>query len=326
MKFTLYTSNISAYKQFTQSHRFFSLWQSVEWKDFQESIGRKVFLVGIEKESNVIATALIIKHPLPFQKCWFEIPRGPLIAPDAPPETFDFLLQKIREVSKMENAIYARLNPFQNHLKTLSYKLKPSFTDHHPQTSLLINLNQSEEDILKQMKPKGRYNIKLAKKHGVEIVQGTDAKPFYDILQETTQRDGFRSHNLSYYQKMIDSLQNNGALYYAQYNNEIIAGGIFTYVGNTAVYYYGASSNTHRNVMAPYLIQWKAILEAKKRKCHYYDFLGIAPEGSGKQHDWYGVTSFKKKFGGVVKNYPHSQDYVMQKWWYFLLKCKQKLR
>lgn len=34
-----------------------------------------------------------------------------------------------------------------------------------------------------------------------------------------------------------------------------------------------------RKHMAPYLLQWEAILEAKRRSLSVYDFLGVAPPG-----------------------------------------------
>ena len=88
----------------------------------------------------------------------------------------------------------------------------------------------------------------------------------------------------------------------------------------TAVYYYGASSDEYRNVMAPYLVQWTAIQEAKKRGCETYDFLGVAPPFDGAQdlrddvvdHPWAGVTSFKKKFGGEGVEFSEPFDLVLR--------------
>lgn len=302
-------------------NNYFSLWQSPSWQKFQESIGRRVHMLETENIS-----ALIIQHQVPFGKCWFEIPRGPLWAEEADAADFDRFWDRLTELAKEEKAIFARINPFITlpfHSKKL--RSQKAFFDHHPQTTLVINLSLSEDEILAQMKPKGRYNIKVTKKHEVEIIKSQDAAAFHELLQETTKRDGFSGHKLEYYQNMVDALGDDGLLLYAKYQDHIIAGAIFTFVGDTAVYYYGASSNQHRNVMAPYLIQWEAILEAKKRGCNNYDFLGIAPENAPNNHPWRGVTDFKKKFGGAVIEYPQAQDIIFKSVWYEGLKLKKRL-
>ena len=104
-----------------------------------------------------------------------------------------------------------------------------------------------------------------------------------------------------------------------------MAGGIFVYLDEWGIYYYGASDHHYRNVMAPYLVQWEAIREAKKRGCKHYDFLGISPEDKS-HHAWAGVTQFKKKFGGEVVNYPQAKNIVLHKWWYLAYQIYKKIR
>ncbi|MDZ4216756.1 MAG: peptidoglycan bridge formation glycyltransferase FemA/FemB family protein, partial [Candidatus Gracilibacteria bacterium] len=98
--------------------------------------------------------------------------------------------------------------------------------------------------------------------------------------------------------------------------SDAIAAGIFTYQKHRVIYYYGASSNANRELMAPYLLQWRAIQEAKIRGCGTYDFLGIAPEDATKNHPWKGITEFKQKFGGSVLQYPQARDIIHRPFWY----------
>ena len=171
------------------------------------------------------------------------------------------------------------------------------------------------------MKPKGRYNIQVAKKHGVvvERIAGADVNEnilnnFYEILQKPVRatNSGFiRNIFIKIYwkfsgQKMADCFGENA-------ERKTIAGIIVVYYKNTATYYYGASDYEHRNLMAPYLLQWEAIQEARRRGMKHYDFLGIAPEekeGSAAVHPWSGVTEFKKKFGGREVTYPPAFDII----------------
>jgi lipid II:glycine glycyltransferase (peptidoglycan interpeptide bridge formation enzyme) len=207
--------------------------------------------------------------------------------------------------------------------KELPINLPETDFDRHPQTSLIIDLSLSEEEILAQMKPKGRYNIKVADKHDVKVEESSDIELFYHLLKKTGERDDFGIHEKSYYQNLLGAMGHNGQLLMAKYEDRLVAGGIFVYLDEWGMYYYGASDHHYRKVMAPYMLQWEAIKEAKKRGCKYFDFLGIAPEGA-VTHPWLGVTQFKRKFGGEVVDYPKAKDLVLRPFWYFLYKFAKK--
>ena len=299
-----------------KKNRFRNLWQNPVWAEFQKSVGRKTWLLKSDGSS-----ALVIKHNLPFGFSWLEVPRGPLFESE---KKLSKILSEIQKIGKSEKAVFVRLSPYEK-FRISNFEFRICKYDHHPQTSLVIDLTQSESDILKQMKPKGRYNIKVAEKHGVTVRPSTDVEKFYNLLKKTGNRDGFGIHPKSYYQKMLDTMSENTQLLLAEYHGKVIAGGIFVYLDEWGIYYYGASDNEFRNLMAPYLIQWSAIKEAKNRGCKYYDFLGIAPENI-KDHPWAGVTEFKKKFGGTVVNYPQAQDMVLRPFWYNIYKLYKKIR
>jgi len=118
-------------------------------------------------------------------------------------------------------------------------------------------------------------------------------------------------------------------LYLAEFEGEIIAGIIVTFFGDMAIYYFGASGNAHRNVMAPYLLQWVAMRFAKARGIKWYDFLGIAPlDENGEvdeKHAWAGVTEFKRKFGGVTVNYLPARELVYDWPMFLALRLKKWL-
>lgn len=292
-----------------------NLWQHPIWEKFQESIGRKTWAVETDG-----AYALIVQHKMPFGLNWLEVPRGPLFENE---KSLSEILRKIKEIGRNEKSVFVRLSSYKPMIVAdPSTSLGMTTHDHHPQTSLVIDLDQSEEEILAQMKPKGRYNIKVAEKHGVTVSQSKDVDVFYQILSKTGNRDGFGIHPKSYYENMMKSLGDNALLLLAKYQDKMIAGGIFVYLDEWGIYYYGASDYDYRNIMAPYLIQWEAIKETKKRGCKHYDFLGIAPENQ-KKHPWAGVTEFKKKFGGRVVEYPKAQVIILRPFWYFLYRIRK---
>ena len=298
----------------TFPHR--NLWQHPLWGTFQELIGRKTWMIEVSG-----AQALVVQHPLPLGLCWLEVPRGPLFENES---ALEAILKKIKTLAKKEGAVFVRFSSYQK-LPAPSSQLPAAFEDKHPETSLVIDLRQTEEEILAQMKPKGRYNIKVAQKNGVQVETSDDVEAFYDLLKKTGGRDGFGIHGKNYYQKMLEALGSNAQLLMAKHEGQVIAGGIFVYLDVWGIYYYGASDHEHRKLMAPYLIQWEAMKEAKKRGCQFYDFLGIAPEDT-PNHPWAGVTDFKKKFGGQVVNYPQAKDMVVRRFWYFVYHVSKRVR
>jgi len=299
-----------------KKNRFRNLWQHPVWAEFQKSVGRKTWLLKSDGSS-----ALVIKHNLPFGFSWLEVPRGPLFESE---KKLSKILSEIQKIGKSKKAVFVRMSPYEK-FRISNFEFRICKHDHHPQTSLIIDLTKTESDILKQMKPKGRYNIKVAEKHGITVKPSSDIEKFYYLLKKTGNRDGFGIHPKSYYQKMLDTMSENIQLLLAEYQGKVIAGGIFVYLDEWGIYYYGASDNEYRNLMAPYLIQWSAIKEAKKRGCKFYDFLGIAPENA-KRHPWAGVTEFKKKFGGTVVNYPQAKDMVLRPFWYWVYRIYKKIR
>jgi lipid II:glycine glycyltransferase (peptidoglycan interpeptide bridge formation enzyme) len=291
-----------------------NLWQDALWEDFQKSLGRAVWRLEVPG-----ASALLIQHALPMNLSWIEVPRGPIAST---PEAYEDIRKKIEEKAKEVGAIFVRCSPFQDLEGPAASR---TAFDRHPETSLILDLSMTEEEILAQMKPKGRYNIKVAEKHGVKVAPSVDIDAFYNLLKSTSNRDGFGVHPKSYYEKMLEQLGTKAQLLLATHEGQVVAGGIFVYLNEWGIYYYGASDHNKRNLMAPYLIQWTAIKESKNRGCAFYDFLGIAPEGA-KNHAWAGVTDFKMKFGGRVENYPKAFDIVMKPFWTKLYSLYKKFR
>ncbi|MDD5731463.1 MAG: peptidoglycan bridge formation glycyltransferase FemA/FemB family protein [Patescibacteria group bacterium] len=296
-----------------------NLLQSVEWEEFEKALGHETFWID---------NALLIKNHLFEKKNYFYCPRGPFGL------TKEFL-DKAIELGKKENSIFIRVEPIgcttneaqkcinQTTRENPAIQIKKT-KDINPPSTLILDLTRSDQEILSEMKQKTRYNINLARKKGVEIEVTTDsekAEIFYRIMKETTDRDGFSAHSLRHYKKQLEILGRKGIikLYLAKYDNKYIAANMVSFFGNTVSYLHGASSNEYRNVMAPYLLQWEAILDSKEGGFAYYDFWGIAPDDNIR-HKWAGVTRFKKGFGGTQIDYPGTYDVVISKWGYFLYK------
>jgi lipid II:glycine glycyltransferase (peptidoglycan interpeptide bridge formation enzyme) len=140
---------------------------------------------------------------------------------------------------------------------------------------------------------------------------------FYTLLRETALRDGIAIHQAGYYRALfIQAAQYRyrslpaglpGSapegpvpdlrLYLAEYQDRPLAAVVTLFRGGEAVYLYGASSGLHRNLMAPYALQWAAIRDARQSGCAAYDFFGIPPSAD-PGHPMAGLYRFKTGFIG----------------------------
>lgn len=186
-----------------------------------------------------------------------------------------------------------------------------------------VDLSVSLDEIRAQMKQKGRYNINLAIKKGVIVTKDNTREAinsFCILMTETATRQRFSVRNSQYFRLLVESLDRDGVggLWLAKFNGKILAAAIVSFVGTRASYLYGASSDQNRSIMAPYLLHFELIKEAKRRGCLIYDFIGVAPPEAGPKHPWAGITRFKKEFGGQTVRYLGSYDLIWRPFIYLL--------
>lgn len=299
--------------------------QSWEWGEFQRATGREVLRLRGDG-----ALAQMIRLPLPFGKSYWYCPRGPLALDILPP---------LAEEARKNEAIFLRCEPLEKPVHRFFAGAKKREAVQPAQT-LIVDLAQDEEAILAAMHEKWRYNIRLAERKGVRVFMAGehDASAldiFWNLLEETTDRDGFRAHGKEYYRAMLERLAGDPAtdgktrpvarLVFAEHDGKVLAANLMLYFGSTATYLHGASSRERREVMAPQLLHWKAMTDAKSWGYASYDFWGVAPEGA-EDHPWAGITRFKRGFGGRYVSYPGTYDLPLDRGWYGLYSLIQKLR
>ncbi len=314
---TAYTApvNFLSHKSIFQSELFAQFQQKIPYRE-------KTFFIEVE-DSGTKLTALVIRGTVAKRFRWLWVPYGPVGGNKKLAAKF---LEALAVIARQENSVFTRIEPGAHTPPELIAELRAQTKPHNPHArytpdhTLVLDLSLTNEEILKQMKPKGRYNIKVAQKNGVLVKQydqfkkipESDFDAWYEIMKETGERDGFGTHRKAYYFNLLSTLgsKDESSLFVAyNANKEVIGGAIVTYHDRVGMYFYGASAYKHRALMATYLVQWAAIQESKKRDCLYYDFLGVSPPNSPKHH-WAGVTDFKEKFGGFRISYEPAFEVV----------------
>lgn len=190
---------------------------------------------------------------------------------------------------------------------TINWNLRKSGTNILPANTLYLDLQPELNTILERMKPKTRYNIKLAQKKGVtvRIADLTDLNIWYNLYTETANRNGIHLNDFKYFEAVLstkaDATKSPAKVFYliAEIDNKPLAAMFLIISGNRSSYLYGASSNSNRNFMAPYALQWFAIKLSKEKGCKEYDMFGVSPNND-VSHPLYGLYKFKTGFGGEI--------------------------
>lgn len=201
---------------------------------------------------------------------------------------------------------------------TEKWKLRKSPSDNLPSHTIFLDLRKNEEELLKHMKPKTRYNIRLSRRKGVKVRRAgiEDLPVWYDLYRETSKRNGIVLNNMDYFKTVLKTRAadtNSPAdvqLLIAEYGGKPLAAMFLVISGDRGTYLFGASSSSDRHLMAPYALQWEAMKISKKMGCNHYDLFGISiiPDTS---HPLYGLYRFKSGFGGKIFHRQGCWDYLL---------------
>ena len=305
--------------------------QAFEWGQFREKTGVKVV-----REKDFQLTIHKIPH-IPWTIGY--LPKGNL-----PDKKF---IEELKKIGKENNCIFIQLEPnvrsmvngkssiVNNNLLPASHPLFTKYT-------FVLDLTKSEDELLKCMHPKTRYNIKVAQKHGVKVVEDNSDKAFKTYLKltnETTKRQKFYAHTRRYHELMWETLKivNHKSsiinpdrltahLLLAKYKKATLVAWILFIFKDTLYYPYGASSDQHRETMASNLIMWEAIKFGKKLGLKKFDVWGALGPNPDEKDPWYGFHKFKQGYGGELVEFIGSYDLVINPILYKLYKAGNKLR
>jgi lipid II:glycine glycyltransferase (peptidoglycan interpeptide bridge formation enzyme) len=326
----------SEYESITEASRFYrdDFLQSAAWGAFQKSIGREVkYFIVRDGSEKIVLTSLVIINAA-AGKCYAFAPFGPVFVAgigDAEQlEIFKFFTAELKSI--IQNLIFLRFEPATE----LNLVAVRKSTDLNPHQTFLLDLRQDEQIILAAMKPKTRYNIKVAQKEGVEVKVlhevATPAAGGLDPFSASASRAGVSTYSREYFTKLLNFFSeeknagNKNAItarcYTAYHQGDLLAANIMLEYKNRAIYLFGGGLDLKRNTMPSYLLHWQAMLDAKSRGCETYDFWGVETD---EKHPWYGFSKFKLGFGGVIEKRPGTYDFVYKPAWYTTYGILRKL-
>ncbi len=307
--------------------------------------------------SSQSSSLLVLVRRIPGGSCFGYVPHGPEL--DVHHNDRAFLLAELSEKLRPflpRRCFFIRYDPPWYNLETMPVEegavpshyvdavrplvgrpLRRAIADVQPPDTVFVDLRPDEDAILASMKPKWRYNVRLAVKKGVMVEKaGMEAiHEFYGLYRATSRRDRIVLHPESYYMRLFSLAQEHRMagmegtpdirLWMAYHEGQSLAAIITLFLGTDAVYLYGASSNEKRNLMPAYALQWEAMRAAKTAGCTRYDLFGIPPNDD-PSHPMSGLYKFKTGFGGTIAHRAGSWDYPLQAPGYFFFRAAERAR
>lgn len=341
--------------------------QSYVWGEFREKTCVKVIRRGVEESGKLVDGFQLTIHKIPHTP-WNigYLPKGNLPSRE--------VLEELKKIGREERCVFIQLEPnikkhesrsmnqenqaakkFNTIIHDSKFIIQPSAHPLFTKYTFVLDLTKSEEDILKNMHSKTRYNIRVAQKHGVEVVEDNSDEAFEEYLRltwETTKRQGFYAHTKDYHRKMWRVLKSHDSIHStssgssrfmihdsktlknqltahlltARYEKKILVAWVLLVFHDTLYYPYGASSNQSREVMASNLMMWEAIRFGKKLGLKKLDMWGSLGPDANPQDPWHGFHRFKQGYGPELVEFIGSYDLIVNPLLYQLYKVTDKLR
>ncbi|OGZ18498.1 MAG: hypothetical protein A2175_01095, partial [Candidatus Nealsonbacteria bacterium RBG_13_42_11] len=323
---------------FIKSQAEYTFLHSWNWGEFSKLVGDKVWRLGVYEGEELAGVALIVGIDAKRGRFLF-VPHGPIVSLKVKSQNgtsslqttakvksfYGYLIAYLQNIAKNENYSFIRISPLAERIEEnkelfeeLGFRKSPIHM--HAESTLLLDITKTEEELLKNMRKTTRYLIKKMEKEGVEVE--TENPPRGEYFLELQKKVAERKHFIVFSEKQIKNeikiFAPDGeiAVFNASHGGKVVASALIIFYGHRAFYYQAASYCENKNISAPYLLVWRAIQEAKRRGCKIFDFYGASPIDK-PNHPWAGPTLFKQGFGSYRVDYLPAQDLVLN-WRYWI--------
>ncbi len=303
---------------FVTSHEEANFLHSWQWGEFHISRGKKVVRRGVFEKDNlvgvyegVVETARRGTH--------LAIAGGPIVD-WGNHDAVESLRNDMKEQGKSLSCVFVRVRPqLEKSTESLALFRELGFRPAPYYLSVehagVLDLEKSEEDILKGMRQRLRRALRKAEKNHITVETSEnpdDIAEFYKIQLQTASRHDFTSFSEDFLKKQFTAFASDGSavLYTARYEGEILAQNFMIFYGNEASYHYGVSTELGTKLSGAPLLHMQAMRDARERGIKRYSLWGIVDEDD-TTHRFYGVSVFKRGFGVDELKYVPAHDLIL---------------
>jgi len=313
MQYSIHTiQSENDWKKYAKSFAPNAFFQSWSWGDSQKRIGITVYRFGLFLGAQCvgIAQTFLIKAK---RGTFYHVRHGPMVK-DASRQLMNIFLQRLVPYARKDHALFMRISPlvtskagYEDFFHTSGLRPAPIHAM-DAEHCWVLDITKSDEELLAGMRKTIRYEIRHADKFGITVrvsTSASDLSDFFRLYDKTSKRQNFVQHTGIREEFETFGKDGNSILLLGYSNKELQSAAIIIFQESQAIYRHGASLPGKAPVST--YVQWQAISEAKKRGIKLYNFWGIAPD-ENQNHPWWGISLFKKGFGGYPVSYIHAHD------------------
>jgi lipid II:glycine glycyltransferase (peptidoglycan interpeptide bridge formation enzyme) len=306
--------------------------QSWEWGLFHMSLGKKVKYLALLDESAIVGAACMVKETA-RRGTYATVAGGPIIDWSNTAHVHA-MMDSIKKSGREMDCAFIRFRPqiassteSLKQLQEYGFLLSPMHLT--ADLTVILDITQSEEEILKQMRKTTRYEIRKAEKEGITVKVSEnpdDLQEFYKHQLFLAKKHAFVPFSYTFLRKQFETFvqEHKAVLFHSMLEETLLASAFVIFYNQEAVYHYGISTPENSHLPGSYACQWAAIKEAKKRGMKKYNFWGVAPQGAS-HHRFSGVSIFKRGFGGTEVEFVPAHDIPLQ-WTYNITRFFETLR
>lgn len=307
-----YINNLSEkeFDLFAKNHEQNSIFQTSAWANTKDNW--QVIYVGVEKEKEIIAGAMILLRSLPMGLYFAYIPRGPIMD-YTNEQVLSFFFKNLGNHFKQIKAYLCKFDPniiisrldfedkkqlplikdqdFVQSLKKYQIRhcgynlsIKDSI---QPRIQLAIDTDDYENIIPNKTMKKVRRSIK---KGAVVCNEGSNVDSLVAMVNYTKQRHNISLRNRDYFEKMVTYFKDDACVLSAYVGDVLISSALIVKSKTTAEILYSGYHDDYKAYNSTYLLRYEAIKYAQESGCKYFNFGGV----EGTLDD--GLTEFKSSF------------------------------
>ncbi|MBI2643955.1 MAG: peptidoglycan bridge formation glycyltransferase FemA/FemB family protein [Candidatus Wildermuthbacteria bacterium] len=285
--------------------------------------GNMVLRLGVFEGDELLGVALVVKVSAK-RGTYLLVQHAPIIQKSKlKTEILKAFLWELKKIGKQEGASFIRMAPLwertgenERMLREFGFRQAPMHANAYEATWKL-DITSSEEELLKGMRKTTRYLIRQAMKNpDIQVTQSDrpeDVVMYAQLNEAVATRQQFVPFSKEFIKNEFEIFSKEGEalLFFGKYKGQVVAAALVIFWSGIAFYHQAASLGEFAKLSIPYLVQWEAIREAKRRGCALYDFWGYVDPKKYPNHPWAGPTLFKMGFGGRAFEYMKTQDFVL---------------
>ncbi|WP_105032206.1 lipid II:glycine glycyltransferase FemX [Arthrobacter ruber] len=285
--------------------------QTPAWVDFERALGRTPLGIWAYRDAggSLVATASYV-HVARRSRESVVVVNGPVWFAERTPAAERLLMETVRRQFRDHPSV----DPLYVRMQVATPQPPATGPIEHGwyEREIVVDLTPSEADLLKSFRPNARNSIRRAQRNGVEVRhipreewRIVFAEQLFPIMQETAERDGFRSFDSAYYETLLTVLGDHLRLLVAYRDGVALSWLMTTEYRGYSVYYFAGSTHEARSTFAPYLLLWEAFRVLKAAGNTACGLTGIVSENYPGLAN---VTTFKRNFSKNVVVVPTTYD------------------